>query len=111
MGYALSGGVWAGLRQTSVGLVGSVVAMVLSASAWANGDVEKNIANEKNWAMQTCVAEHVEQGTSLIDMDKACAQPAFAHWAQYDSQHPRNVVRQYLQTEREFLNAPESSHP
>jgi PQQ-dependent dehydrogenase (methanol/ethanol family) len=52
MGYALSGGVWAGLRQTSVGLVGSVVAMVLSASAWANGDVEKNIANEKNWAMQ-----------------------------------------------------------
>lgn len=62
-------------------------------------------------SLQTCVAEHVEQGTSLIDMDKACAQPAFAHWAQYDSQHPRNVVRQYLQTEREFLNAPESSHP
>jgi PQQ-dependent dehydrogenase (methanol/ethanol family) len=52
MVYALSGGVWAGLRQTSVGLVGAVVAMVLSASAWANGDVEKNIANEKNWAMQ-----------------------------------------------------------
>ncbi len=52
MGFALSGGVWASLRQTSVGCVGAVLAMVLSASAWANSDVEKNIANEKNWAMQ-----------------------------------------------------------
>ncbi len=59
-------------------------------------------------SLQTCVVEHVAQGTSLIDMDKACAQPAFAHWAQYDSQHPRNVVRQYLQTEHEWLTAPEA---
>jgi glyoxylase-like metal-dependent hydrolase (beta-lactamase superfamily II) len=58
--------------------------------------------------IQNCVAEHLEQGTSLIDMDKACGQLAFAHWAQYESQHSRNVVQLYLQTEREFLMAPEA---
>ena len=57
---------------------------------------------------QTCVDQHLEQGTSLIDMDKACGQPAFAHWAQYDSQHSRNVVQLYLQNEREYLMAPEA---
>ncbi len=61
--------------------------------------------------LQTCVQEHVDQGSSLIDMDKMCAQPEVAHWAQYDHQHPRNVVRLYLKLEREALLAPEvSSH-
>ncbi len=51
-----SGGVWANLRQTAAhrlwrGL-GLSLGLALCASAWANGDVEKNIANEKNWAMQ-----------------------------------------------------------
>ena len=51
-----SGGVRANLRQTAAhrlwrGL-GLSLGLALCASAWANGDVEKNIANEKNWAMQ-----------------------------------------------------------
>ena len=54
-------------------------------------------------ALQTCVQDHVDQGTSLIEMDKACGQSAYATWANYESQHPRNVVRLYLQLEREAL--------
>ena len=142
MGSALSSGVWKALRQKSVGFVLTSLGLgLLTGSAvWANSDVEKNIANEKNWAMQAgdmsnqrysrlkqinkgnvdklrvawtfstgvLRGQHLEQGTSLIDMDKACGQPAFAHWAQYDSQHSRNVVQLYLQTEREFLMAPEA---
>lgn len=61
-------------------------------------------------ALQVCVQDHVDQGTSLIDMDKACVQTEFAAWAQYDSQHPRNVVRLYLQREREALLAPDVSN-
>ena len=54
MRQALSGGVWAYLRQKSVGVVGASIglSLLLGAAAWANSDVEKNIANEKNWAMQ-----------------------------------------------------------
>ena len=61
--------------------------------------------------LQSCVQQHVAQGTSLIDMDKACPQPAFAQWAFYDSQHPRNVVRLYLQTEREALFSTDMANP
>ena len=56
MRHALSGGVWANLRQQSVGVVskslGLGLLLALGSAAWANNDVEKNIANEKNWAMQ-----------------------------------------------------------
>jgi glyoxylase-like metal-dependent hydrolase (beta-lactamase superfamily II) len=62
-------------------------------------------------ALNVCVQDHVDHGTSLIEMDKACAQPGFASWANYDSQHPRNVVRLYLQLEREALLAPDASNP
>lgn len=237
--HALTGGVWASLRQKmrSCGGVGLGLSLLLGGSAWANNDVEKNIANEKNWAMQAgdmanqrysrlgqinkgtrvpvadvlwrgsqtmqdtgrvvrvlaaghssspgalavldeasgvvfagswlemqhlpdlrdarlhqwlaalapwlkdderlwvpahgpvvqgrdglqmrrylqtlqaCVQDHVNQGTSLIDMDKACAQPAFTAWAHYDSQHPRNVVRLYLQLEQEDLLGSQPQHP
>ena len=61
--------------------------------------------------LQACVQDHVNQGTSLIDMDKACAQPAFTAWAHYDSQHPRNVVRLYLQLEQEDLLGSQPQHP
>ena len=52
--HALTGGVWASLRQKmrSCGGVGLGLSLLLGGSAWANNDVEKNIANEKNWAMQ-----------------------------------------------------------
>ncbi len=54
MGHALSGGVWANLRQKLVSYagVGVGLSLLLGTSAWANGDVEKNIANDKNWAVQ-----------------------------------------------------------
>ena len=54
MGSALSSGVWKALRQKSVGFVLTSLGLgLLTGSAvWANSDVEKNIANEKNWAMQ-----------------------------------------------------------
>jgi PQQ-dependent dehydrogenase (methanol/ethanol family) len=54
MGSALSSGVWTALRQKSVGFVLTSLSLgLLTGSAvWANSDVEKNIANEKNWAMQ-----------------------------------------------------------
>ncbi len=58
-------------------------------------------------SLQACVQDHVDQGTSLIEMDRQCGQPAYAHWQQYDSLHPRNVVRLYLQLEREALLASE----
>lgn len=50
----LSGGTWACLRQQSVGKVclGIGLGIAVSLTAWANSDVEKNIADEKNWAMQ-----------------------------------------------------------
>ena len=62
-------------------------------------------------ALDACVQDHVDQGTSLIEMDKACAQPGFADWANYDSQHPRNVVRLYLQLEHEALLTSDVSKP
>ena len=115
-----SGGVWANLRQTAAhrlwrGL-GLSLGLALCASAWANGDVEKNIANEKNWAMQAGDMANTRysrlgQINKGIDMDNACPQPAFAQWAFYDSQHPRNVVRLYLQTEREALFSTEMANP
>ena len=53
MGRVLTGGVWANLRQQSVcRSLGMGLLLALNSMAWANGDVEKNIANEKNWAMQ-----------------------------------------------------------
>ena len=54
MGSALSNGIWKALRQKSVGFVLTSLGLgLLTGSAvWANSDVEKNIANEKNWAMQ-----------------------------------------------------------
>lgn len=61
--------------------------------------------------LQSCVRGHVEQGTSLMEMDKACGSKEFAHWTNYDSQHPRNVVRQYLQTEHEVLTAQDEVNP
>ena len=53
--------------------------------------------------LQTCVQDHLEQGTSLFDMEKACPQVDFSKWMNYENQHPRNVVRLYLQMEREAL--------
>lgn len=52
MGYAKSGGFRAFMRHKSGRLISGVLAVVLGTSAWANADVEKNIANPKNWAMQ-----------------------------------------------------------
>lgn len=54
MGSALSNGIWTVLRQKSVGFVLTSLGLGLltGSTVWANSDVEKNIANEKNWAMQ-----------------------------------------------------------
>lgn len=61
--------------------------------------------------LQACVKNHLEDGTSLLEMDKACSQPAFSPWANYETQHPRNVVRVYLQTEQEVLTVNEEKKP
>jgi lanthanide-dependent methanol dehydrogenase len=52
MEYAKSGGFRAFMRHKSGSFIGGVLAVVLGSSVWANADVEKNIANPKNWAMQ-----------------------------------------------------------
>jgi len=156
MGSALS--IWKILRQKSVGFVLTSLGLgLLTGSAvWANSDVEKNIANEKNWAMQagdmsnqrysrlkqinkgnvdklrvawtfsTGVLRGHEGSPLVVDgimyLHSPFPNKVFAVelesqkilWKyepkqdSYDSQHSRNVVQLYLQTEREFLMAPEA---
>lgn len=52
MGYAKSSGFRAFMRQKSGRFIGGDLAVVLGSSVWANADVEKNITNSKNWAVQ-----------------------------------------------------------
>lgn len=52
MGYAKLGVFRAFMRYKSGRFMGGILAVVLGSSVWANGDVEKNISNPKNWAMQ-----------------------------------------------------------
>lgn len=54
-------------------------------------------------ALETRMAELVQNGVALSEVAEAARMPAYAQWDRYDSIHPRNASIVFLQFEREYM--------